>query len=112
MTATENEGNAQMPKCPNAQIANSHRILLVLGVFLTFGLGCSDSIVASSLSETNVYVRFDRFGISENRIVVSMASSGEYVRPSIVEYQVNGVEQSHSVCSHVPQRLRIRLPFA
>jgi hypothetical protein len=102
-----------MPKCPNAQKSPTpHRILLVLFVFLTCGLGSSASIVASSLSETNVYVRFDRIGISENRIVVSVDASGECFRPSVVEYQVNGVEQSHSVCSHVPQRLRIRLPFA
>ena len=102
--------NERETQCPKISDPASNSIGAIC--FLTCGLGCSDSIVASSLSETNVYVRFDRIGISENRIVVSVDASGECFRPSVVEYQVNGVEQSHSVCSHVPQRLRIRLPFA
>jgi hypothetical protein len=123
VTATENERNAQMPKCPNAPVTMSSLGQSLISLqFLFLFSGCTESTVASSLSrnpvaavsaehsETEltfdagmffidepsyVCIPFERLGISEDRNVVAVVSSCECIVPTIVRYQ-SGAQKSKS----------------
>jgi hypothetical protein len=112
-----------MPRCPDAPVTMPSLVHSAIWLqSLIFLSGCAESTVISSLSKDPVSavsaersasertfdagmffidepsylcIPFERLGISEDRVVVSVTSSCDCIKPSVVKYR-NGEQGSKS----------------